>query len=113
MRIPAIFYSSSVRMYQRKSVLKIYRKTENGWKVLDNVSKNEIPKAATNNHNQNKAPQENKSQTENLSKEEQNNAQASSCRENEMKIQMLSKSLYDQIFKNNQRIRPDEQTIQK
>lgn len=107
MRVPLIFYSSSVRKYQRKSVYTIYRKTENGWKVLENVDKNEIPKPAAINHNQQPQQKENNTPTSDLSKERPN------CRENEMKIQMLSKPLYDQIFKNNRKTQPDEQTIQK
>lgn len=103
MRVPSIFYTTSVR---RKSVYKIYRKTENGWKVLDNIKKNEIPKPAAINHNQTQQ-QENNTQSDDLSTEQPN------CRANEMKIQMLSKSLYDQIFKNSHKHKPDQQTIHK
>lgn len=103
MRVPSIFYTTSVR---RKSVYKIYRKTENGWKVLDNIKKNEIPKPATINHNQIQQ-QENNTQSNDLSTEQLE------CRANEMRIQMLSKSLYDQIFKSNQKKTPDQQTIHK
>lgn len=112
MRVPSIFYSTSVRRYQRKSVYKIYRKTENGWKVLENVDKNEIPKRATNNHNhtQQNQNQEKNTQIGDLSKESKERL---NHRENEMKIQMLSKSLYEQIFKNNHKNTPDEQTIKK
>lgn len=109
MRIPSIFYTTSVRKYQRKSVYKIYRKTENGWKVLKDVNKHEIHKPAAIAHNQSQSQSQEKSKAKSvdLPKDRTNH------RENEMKIQMLSKSLYEQIFKNNHKPTPDEQTIQK
>ena len=107
MRVPSIFYTTSVRKYQRKSVYKIYRKTENGWKVLENVNKNEIHKPAISAHNQTQSQEKSKAKSDDLLKNRPTH------RENEMKIQMLSKSLYEQIFKNNHKPTPDEKTIQK
>lgn len=99
MRAASIFYSTSVR---RKSVYKIYRKTENGWNVLENVKKEDVRKATTY-HNQTQHERNNDEIPKNLPNH----------RENEMKIQMLSKSLYNQIFKNNKQNVVDEETIKK
>lgn len=107
MRVPSIFYTTSVRKYQKKSVYKIYRKTENGWKILENVNKNEIHKPAIIGHNQIRTQEQSKAKSDDLSKDQPNH------RENEMKIQMLSKSLYEQIFMNNHKPTPDEKTIKK
>lgn len=106
MRVPSIFYTTSVRKY-KKSVYKIYRKTENGWKVLENVNKNEIYRPAIVAQNQTQSQAKSETKTDESSKDRPNH------RENEMKIQMLSKSLYEQIFKNNQKPTPDAQTIQR
>lgn len=105
MRVPPIFYTNSLRNYQRKSVVKIYRKTENGWKVLNNEKKEEIPKSISV-HNQTKR-EEIKAKNDEMPKNRPD------CRENEMKIQMLSQSLYDQIFRNSKKNTPDEETIKR
>lgn len=105
MKVPRIFYANSLRNYQRKSVYKIYRKSENGWKVVDNVKKEEIFKRPTA-----------YSQTQHEEIKAQNDEIATerpTCRENEMNIQMLSQPLYDQIFKNNQKNVPDTKTIER
>lgn len=104
MRVPSIIYSNSIRNYQRKSVVKIYRKTGNGWKVLDNAKKEEISQPTTVVHNQ-------KQYDETDTKDDKILEERSKCRENEMKIQMLSKPLYNQIFKNNKKNVPNEETI--
>lgn len=105
MRVPPIFYTNSLRNYQRKSVVKIYRKTENGWKVLDNAKKEEKIKS-TSVHNQTKNEEIN-------AKDDEIPNERPKCRENEMRIQMLSQSLYDQIFRNNKKNTPDEETIKR
>lgn len=104
MRVPSIIYSNSIRNYQRKSVVKIYRKTCNGWKVLDNAKKEEISRPTTVVHNQ-------KQHDETNAKEDKILEERPKFRENEMKIQMLSKPLYNQIFKNNKKNVPNEETI--
>lgn len=105
MRVPPIFYTNSLRNYQRKSVVKIYRKTENGWKVLNNGKKEEIPKST---------PVHNQTKHEKITaKNDEMPNKRPDCRENEMKIQMLSQSLYDQIFRNSKKTTPDEETIKR
>lgn len=90
------------RTYKSKSVYKVYRKTDNGWKVLDNKS-NEINTVAA-------VP----NQTHSVEiKEDETQKSQQTCRENEMKIQMLSKSLFDQIFKGEKKQKTDTQTIQR
>lgn len=108
MRAASLFYSTPVRNYQRKSVYKIYRKTGNGWKVED-IRKEDFRKATTNqNHNHNQSQHE--------TQPEQCDEIPTDCpnyRQNEMKIQMLSKSLYDQIFRNNKKNVASVETIKK
>lgn len=106
MRAASLFYSTPVRNYQKKSVYKIYRKTEKGWKVED-VKKEDFKKATTNhNHNQTQPKQNNEQNDETPSEGPQ-------YRQNEMKIQMLSKSLYDQIFRNNKKNATKDESIKK
>lgn len=108
MRAASIFYINQVRYYRVKSVYKVYRKTEKGWTVLNNVNKDELERAATiPNQQQHDEIDVKHKPADGIS----NNR--SDCRENEMKIQMLSKSLYDQIFKNNNKTTPDQLTIKK
>lgn len=94
---------------------KIYRKTDNGWKVLENAKKIDVFKPAqsqtkheeVHNQAQKVVQQEIGPQNDEIQSGEPN------CRQNEMKIQMLSKLLYDQIFKNNPKNVADEQKIEK
>lgn len=111
MRISPFIYRTSVRNYKKKSTLKIYRKTENGWTVLEDVDRKAIPKPKIFNNNQT-CTETNNAQNNDDTKSSIDANQK--CRKNEMKIQMLPKSLYEQIFTNNQiNHPPDEQTILK
>lgn len=107
MKLSPVLYSNSktVKNAYKKSVYRIFRKTNNGWKVLNDVDKSEIHMPVKN------------SQQKQCKNNTQNVAETSndgpSCRENEMKIQMLSKSLYEQIFKNNTKNTPDQHTIRR
>lgn len=109
------FCFTAVRNYHRKSFVKIYRKTENGWKVIDNAKNNNGIEVASK-HEQHK-------QTPNQTQNDEIKAESGevhdvpevneNVRLNEMKIQMLSKSLYDQIFKNNAKKAQNVQTIKR
>lgn len=108
MRAASIFYTNQVRYYRVKSIYKVYRKTDKGWTVLNNVKKDEMGKAAAiSNQQQHDGIDITHKATDDIS------SHGTGCRGNEMKIQMLSQSLYDQIFKNSNKPAPDELTIKK
>lgn len=83
-----------------KTSVKYLRKTENGWKVTTKnkheLHEKETVAAATQTDNKAEAYTNNKSESAEINNKFQSN---SKYRENEMKIQMLSSSLYNQIFK--------------
>lgn len=102
---------------QRKSNYKIYRETENGWKVIDNVKKANVLKAMQSQENHDEVHeqlgQDGSAQDEIKSSNDEIEQARPNYRQNEMKIQMLSQSLYEQIFKNNTKQQIDEQKIKR
>lgn len=100
--------------FRRKSNYKIYRKTENGWKIIDNVKKADVLKAI---QNQEKHEEVHEQRGPEIPKDEIKTSNVEidqkqpNYRQNEMKIQMLSKPLYEQIFKNRTKDKLDGQKI--
>lgn len=104
--------------FQSKSNLKIYRKTENGWKVIKNVKKavvfnaiqsQEKHEEVREQHGQEEvAKDEIKASNDEIEDQKQQN-----YRQNEMKIQMLSQSLYEQVFKNSTKHEIEERKIRR
>lgn len=105
---------ASVRNYYRKSNIKIYRKTDNGWEKIENANKKDVRRLQsrikhedTHNQTQDSLGAEIKASNNEIQGEEAN------YRQNEMKIQMLSQSLYNQIFKNSTKNEIDERKIKR
>lgn len=114
MRVLPDICFNAMRRYHKQSVYKIYRKTKNGWKLLENAEKCDIVKAKqcrSRNEALNQAPKSMKNET--TVKNDEIPTKKPNHRQNEMQIQMLSKSLYDQIFQNNPKNTPDEQQIKR
>lgn len=102
---------------RKKSNYKIYRKTENGWKLIDNVEKADVLKTIQSQENHDEVHKQcgrdGSAQDEIKSANDEIDQGRPNYRQNEMKIQMLSQSLYEQIFKNNTKQQIDEQKIRR
>lgn len=96
--------------FRRKTNYKIYRKTENGWKVIDNVKKADVFKAI---HSQEKYEEVHEQRGQELASNDEIDQKQPKYRQNEMKIQMLSQPLYEQIFKNSTKQKLDERKIKR
>lgn len=104
------------RNFRGKSNYKIYRKSANGWKIIDNVDKADVLKVMQGRERhdaQEQCKQQHNTEEEIKSANDEIDQGPANYRQNEMKIQMLSQSLYDQIFKNSTRNRIDEQKIRR
>lgn len=117
MRVLSANLLASIKNVPKKSVYKIYRKTQNGWKVIENAKKTDVYQVI---QQQTKPTnQDVNEQTENIVKDEikapndEISQEQPNSRQNEMKIQMLSKSLYDQVFRNNEKTAVDQQKIKR
>lgn len=104
--------------FQSKSNLKIYRKTENGWKVIKNVKKavvfNAIQSQEKHEEVREQHGQEEVAKDEiKASNDEIEDRKQANYRQNEMKIQMLSQSLYEQVFKNSTKNEIEERKIRR
>lgn len=103
---------TTIRKYHKQSAYTVYRKTKNGWKVLENAKKDDFTKLSRSENKTHNQAQ--KSIKDEISvKNDEIATNAPNLRRNEMQIQMLSKSLYDQIFQNNPKNTPDEQQVQR
>lgn len=96
--------------FRRKTNYKIYRKTENGWKVIDNVKKADVFKAI---QSQEKYEEVHEQRGQELASNDEIDQKQPNYRQNEMKIQMLSQPLYEQIFKNSSKQKLDERKIKR
>lgn len=102
--------------YRRKTNLKIYRKTENGWTVIDNVKKADVFKVVQNQEKHNEVREQHEPEVvkdEIKASNDEIDKQPANHRQNEMKIQMLSQPLYEHIFKNSTRNEIDERKIRR
>lgn len=102
--------------YQRKTHYKIYRKSENGWKVIDNVNKTDVTDAIQNRKKLDDVRvqcDQKIAETEIRASNDEINQNQPNYRQNAMKIQMLSQPLYEQIFKNRPKNTLDEQKIRR
>lgn len=119
MRVLASNLLASVKgKYRSKTNYKIYRKTENGWKVINNVEKADVVKVIQS-QEKHEDVREQHGQEEivkdeiKASNDEFGNQEQPNYRQNEMKIQMLSQPLYQQIFKDSTKNDIDRRKVQR
>lgn len=86
-----------------KSQIKVFRKSAKGWEM---ISDKDLIVESTN------ATQTQLSKSD-LKEETQNDENGPDYRQNEMKIQMLSKPLYEQVFKNCVKSSPNNELVNK
>lgn len=117
MRVLTSNLLASVKGNFRKTNYKIYRKTENGWKVIDSVKKADVFKVSQSQEKHEEVREQHGQ--EDIVKDEINTTcdeidqRQPNYRQNEMKIQMLSQPLYEQIFKNSTKNEIDERKIRR
>lgn len=114
MRILSNNLLASVKQnFRRKTNYKIYRKTENGWKVIDNVKKADVFEAIQSQEKHEEVHEQRGQETVINASNDEIDQKQPNYRQNEMKIQMLSQPLFEQIFKNSTKNKLDEQKIKR
>ena len=98
--------------FRAKTNYKIYRKTENGWKTIDNVKKADVFRAIQSQEEYVEIHEQRAQEIVNDEIKTSNDVEPN-YRQNEMKIQMLSQPLYEQIFKNSIKNEIDERKIRR
>lgn len=118
MRILSTNLLASVKQnFRKKTTYKIYRKTDTGWKIIDNVQKADAINAIQGRKHNDEVHEQRRQNGANHDEIKSSNGDSDqgrpNYRQNEMKIQMLSQPLYEQIFKNTTQNQIDERKIRR
>lgn len=105
------FIKLPVKNYRFKSTLKILRKTSNGWKVIETKKTHDLP--ALENGQTPKTNNDTNNKNDEINDVRETETKSPEYRENEMKIQMLSKHLHEQIFGSSQIKTADQNIVKK